>query len=250
MNEKNKTLLLTFLYLLSSYLGVKLIPYEWMGPYESVHVWIENICLLFVMAFCIYEIRRQHLNLQKQISSLWFLPLLIGCFSNYIYLLIRPFQLVDSIETTFFIADTMETIISVVIEEIIFRGILLNLFYQLVERPKYKNLIVIILSAASFSLMHVINFYGNAPVTVLEQLAYTFLLGIVLSTIALISSHPLLVVILGHIAFNFFNNDLFSAYFDISFTWAYILTSLCIGIVCLVYLFIVYNKVYCRKRDS
>lgn len=248
-NADSNKLLLTFTYLLLAYLGVQLIPYEMMGERIWVHLLVKDICLLFVLFLCVFEMRTKRQKAQRVSVSLWPILLLIGCFSNFIYAGIFHLSPIFILEPTSFTLKTIGLIVSAVVEEYIFRGFLQMYLIQKVSRATYKNTIVIVLTSLCFSLMHVINFYGNDPLAVSAQLGYTFILGVVLSTISFSFSYPLVFTVLGHICFNFFNDLLFAAFYQIPLTWVYILFSVGIGIFCVVYSLIGYNIFYRRKRE-
>ena len=237
MNNK----LLNFLYLLCLYLACQLLPYEKMVTASYQQMLIKSLFLCVCLGFCIYEYIKdknkviKHSNIKNLLISL---PLLIGGLSNILYGLFFKENIVINFQISTFITELLVLIISVIIEEFLFRIILID-YLQNIIKAKYKNILVILISSFAFSLMHAINFFGNSPINVLIQMGYTFILGIVLSILT-ISIDGLILPIIGHFIFNFFNTALFNILFDFEINWKYILFSCGIGVFCLAYSLVIY----------
>ena len=87
-------------------------------------------------------------------------------------------------------------------EELIFRGLLLPLFVGVFGRGKIGVLKAVTFSSALFALMHLLNLFGGAPLAVLTQVGYSFLIGLAFSLSALFTKN-IFVPILLHSLFDF-----------------------------------------------
>lgn len=78
-------------------------------------------------------------------------------------------------------------IISVgVFEEIVFRGVVLNLFIQKSQKTKTGVFLAIVYSSLVFSLLHLLNvFAGSGFLPILLQIGYTFLIGMMFAVVYL-----------------------------------------------------------------
>ncbi len=95
------------------------------------------------------------------------------------------------------------------LEELLFRGIVIALLGQLLKEGKNKVIYLLILSSVIFSLFHLANLIDGAVVgDVLLQLGYTFLLGLLWGLIYIKTNNLWLVIIL-HSLYNFFGEVMF-----------------------------------------
>lgn len=94
-------------------------------------------------------------------------------------------------------------------EEIVFRGIFLILFLQLMKKRQWSTLKAILLSSFVFGLSHMINIFAGVSIgdTIL-QMGYSFLLGMLWSVMFLKTRNIWLVMLL-HATYNFFGMVMF-----------------------------------------
>lgn len=247
MTKTNKNNLLTALYLLCLYLACQFVPYHKMINNYIFQSLIKTMFLFVVMTFAVLEVFRNkdcHYRKGKPKNYLLVLPLLLSCFSNIIYGAIFSLPKNEMLNAGLFFMNMFLLLVSVVVEEIIFRYFLLFFFSFLFEKSNLRSLLSVLCSALSFSLMHVINFTsGNFSGTAL-QIVYTFFLGLILGYLA-ISIDNIVLPIVGHACFNFFNMLLFENLYILSeFSISYIAVSAAFTILSIAYLvFVIYmNK--------
>lgn len=241
MEKQSRQLLYTFLYLLAIYLGVKMLPLERWIPSKPVVLLLSFALEVLLILLILYEIRHASLKMEKReqtISLFFLLPLLPAAGSNLLYSLIFKSGITFSIDSLFPLV-TVNTLACVVIEELLFRMILL-LFFSSLLKEKNRTLRSIFFASLCFSLMHCINFFGNNPFAVLLQLGYTFLLGLVLNSLTYLYG-SVIVPIVGHFLYNFLNMDLFSRIYDVNMSEpSYIIFQTAIGIFAIIYLAVLF----------
>lgn len=253
ITKENKSLLITFSYLLLFYLALNLIPYEKFSSYEWVTILIKVMFFAALVILCIYEILHIKYQLgkkEKYISTFYYFPLFIGCCSNWIYALICSKQPNISIDVTMFSLTAIQSAFSVAIEEMIFRGIFLVFWSQSLKETKYKNVLAILFTSIAFSLMHVINFYGNNPIAVLGQIGYTFVLGMILGVIGFTCKYQIIIPFIAHFLFNFFNQIVYSSFYKTEYSMNYWIVSASVAAFCIVYTLFVYYMFYRKKENK
>jgi hypothetical protein len=132
-------------------------------------------------------------------------------------------------------------------EELFFRGLLVPLLQKKYEDRRYALLYPVLISAAIFSLMHLVNlFFGASVGATALQLGYTFLLGCMFAVMFLKTKNIWLSVA-AHTVFDFGGGivtDLGSGVFQDTVFW--ILTAV-FGVVCTVYILCYVKKEISRK---
>ena len=89
------------------------------------------------------------------------------------------------------------------IEELVFRGTLLLLIFDLLRNSKHRPLLTVLFSSLVFALFHLTNLFVGADIGyTLLQCVYTFLIGAMLSMVML-KSHNVWLCILIHAIFDF-----------------------------------------------
>ena len=244
MDKTNKNLLITFLYLLCFYLAICLFPFsryiqlEWLS--SLIDLLVRTIFLLWVF----FEVKRSKLPFliksNRKISYLFLLPFVICFLSNFIWAFLSKAEPISNIAGGVFYIDLITVIVSASIEELLFRFLLLSFFLNLFKNKKRGEIIAVLLSALSFSLMHCINFYGNPPLAVVSQLGYTLILGFILGILS-VKYDNLITPIIGHCLYNIFNMTLFTFFFQIDYSLEYYIYSIVLGVVAVLYSLVIYN---------
>lgn len=170
----------------------------------------------------------------KAWTSLLFLPLFLFCFTNLIYL---PAFGVETASP-----DGLTALYAAVYclgvafgEEMVFRLMLENIIAEKMKKPW-----ALLISAAAFSLAHLVNLFSLPVGSVMAQVGYTFVLGLLLGLLYLYGGGAIS-VFLFHFLFDFFQAGLFSLMAP-SFEWdgPYILYSCVFGGVILLYAVLVF----------
>ncbi|HIX29264.1 MAG TPA: CPBP family intramembrane metalloprotease [Candidatus Blautia stercoravium] len=152
----------------------------------------------------------------------------------------------NTISTLQVISFFMNTMLGVIFEELVFRGIIQNMIvekYEVCKKSVWKGIVT---SSFIFALMHLLNLIGQ-PYFILgtvTQVIYTFCLGIMLGVVYFFSKN-IWTVILLHFIFNIFGSysSLFStdvSNSDIPFIGAMI--QIVIMLPCIYIAFVTYRK--------
>ena len=134
-------------------------------------------------------------------KALWCLPCLLVILANF------PFSALIKSTLTINRPDLIWLFILYVtgialVEEIVFRGILLFLLLDIFKNHNLKYFLSALISSAVFALFHLTNIFAGMDIgSVMLQLVYTFLIGGMLSVVALKTKNIWMSVFI-HLAFN------------------------------------------------
>lgn len=135
-------------------------------------------------------------------NAIWCLPCLLVAIVNY------PFSALASGQLAFIRLDllwlySLYVIGISLVEEMVFRGILLFLLIDLFKNQKLKYFLSVLISSAVFSLFHLANlFIGMDIGSVLLQMLYTFLIGAMFAVIT-IKTKSIWMAVIIHALFDF-----------------------------------------------
>lgn len=249
MEKESKNLLFSFIYLLCFYLAIQLLPLSsWIASEYGYR--LVKLALLLVVAFLITfeKIKAKVIcpKKEKRLPYLFLVPLVLGPLSNFLYGLSFNETISINIFPLNFSIDVFITLVSVYLEEMLFRLFLL-VFFLKIQKGSHKELLAILYSALTFSLMHCVNFYGNSPISILIQLAYTLVLGLILGFVAIYFESPILPII-GHFLFNFLNQNLFNVFYNFDYDSQYLIFSVVLGVILLLYCLIL--SLLSRRKES
>ena len=123
------------------------------------------------------------LNKTTKKKLLWCLPCLITCLVNFPWF--GMFSGGVSISAAVYIPLYAVYIFSIaLVEELVFRGVLLNIVFQYVRRSKLPYVFSVLISSAIFAAFHFFNLFEGASISsVLLQVGYTFLIGCMFAVI-------------------------------------------------------------------
>ena len=123
------------------------------------------------------------LNKTTKKKLFWCLPCLITCLVNFPWF--GVFSGGVSISTTVYLPLYIVYVISIaLVEELVFRGVLLNLVFQYMRRSKLPYVFSVLISSAIYALFHLFNLLEGASIqSVLLQIVYTFLIGCMFAVI-------------------------------------------------------------------
>ena len=136
------------------------------------------------------------------ITMIWSLPCFMVAFVNF------PYSAVISGGVTITRPDLIWLYILYVfaialLEELIFRGVLLYLTEDLLRNAKHKPLLTVAICSLIFSLFHLTNLFVGAGIgATLLQCVYTFLIGAML-TVTMLKLNNVWLCVLIHGVFNF-----------------------------------------------
>lgn len=248
MQNENKNLIYTFLYLLALYLGIKMLPiYDWIQIDYLAFV-VQSVLYLIVILLSLYEkskLKRLD-RIENRVSYILTVPLILACFSNILYCQTFKEEM-RSFDWTSFLYSTINTFLCIIIEEMLFRCFLYRLFKSIFKGKKKEDIFTIISVSFCFSMMHAINFFGNNPLNVLLQMGYTFVLGLILTSFVSMYD-TVFISIIGHFLFNFLNTDLYSLLYKIDYSVNYIVFSSLLALLAIIYSLIIYI-ISSRRRE-
>jgi len=167
-------------------------------------------------------------------NVLLFIPLMIVCASNFIYLSFVPSDITGSVNWTFFLYATL-TVFTALKEEVIFRLLLIP------NLDKVKSRFWrIIISAGIFAILHITNYLITFDPSYFIQIIYTFGLGIILGFIYEYGRSISMCIIL-HFLFNTINDTIFNFLApNTSNLLIYFLVNVAVAFVAGLYLLIIY----------
>lgn len=135
-------------------------------------------------------------------SMVWILPCLLVAFVNYPYTAIMSGE--ASIDQKNLIGLYALYILGIaLLEEVIFRGILIVLAKDYFKNKRHAPLLITIICSALFSLFHLTNLLGGADIGyTLLQCVYTFLIGAML-TVTILKLNNIWLCFVIHAIFDF-----------------------------------------------
>ena len=204
---------------------------------------------LLILAYYIYLIVKNHIKIFKIANirnALLCLPFAIIGLSNIFAALAEGGFTFNPLDGGYITLIIIYHLISVSIEEIVFR---VFIHHALINTTSTKRIFA---SAGIFALIHLVNLANNFTsisglIIVLEQVLYTFVLGLLLGLLYEYS-HSLIACIGLHFSFNFFNTilvQILGAYYsDISY---YVSAIIC-GAVVIIYMAIIWIFIFKRPE--
>lgn len=214
------------------------IPFEYLID-NKIILFILDI-IFYIVAFIVFFYLNKkdnisNISLEKpKLKDFLFIPFLIICISNIFVGLIN--NALISNKNNYIVLDIIIISLSAIIEELLFRQILLS------EFRKYNNpLLSILFSSLIFGAIHLLNI--TTPNTIgpcFLQTLYTFFLGLMLGLIFLCSKN-IIYPIIYHVIFNIFNGVVFSNLFVSDWNITFFTVNIIITILALIYGIIIYK---------
>ena len=204
------------------------------------------IWLIFIMG------DRRYLLLNKTTKKklLWSLPCLITCLVNFPWFGVFAGNI--TISGAAYIPLYIVYVFSIaLVEELVFRGVLLNLVFQYMKRTKLPYLFSVLISSAIFAAFHLFNLFEGASIqSVLLQMIYTFLIGCMFAVIQ-IKMGSVWYCVIFHALFDF--GGLFTFYgFAVGDAWDIVFWILTIvfGLLCAGHIVVTLINMERHKYDA
>ena len=178
----------------------------------------------------------EHVDLKRIVL---FVPLLLLCGSNLIFLGINKADIATSPDYSTLINSACFCLATALSEEIIFRGMACE-----VIKSKYNKPLTLLISAAVFGVVHFIAGVFSSPLGALIQMGYTFYLGLVVGLTYLYGGSIYASVFI-HFVFNFLNDSLFQILYEGNWNTTFYIVNISVGVVVAVYgllLFFLFEK--------
>lgn len=241
--ENTKKKWYTIAYVICIILLIVNLPFNYLIKNESILSLINIACKILAIFIFFILIKKEKLHKIKLngfcSKHLLFFPFLIACSSNIIVGLINNEY--SDINTHNLIIDLFTCIFTAVIEELLFRELLLkelNFHYNPV-----KSIIITSLIFGSIHLLN-INSFASIPICLL-QAGYTSLLGLMLGLIYLASKN-IIYPIFFHFTFNFLNDSLSTNIFNLKWNSTFFIVNISISLIILMYGIYIY---YIFKKE-
>lgn len=201
-----------------------------------------SICALFIWIMYLNR-NLGFLSLRKGFlrQAIWTIPCFLVAIVNF------PFSALISGELVLVRMDLIGLYIVYVIaiallEELVFRGMVIALVFDYFRYKRFRYLSTTLVTSAFFSLIHLTNILSGVGIgSVLLQIAYSFLIGAML-TVVIFKTRNIWLCVLIHAIFNF--GGLMTLYIARGEPWDlvfWILTAVC-GILCAVHVTIALYK--------
>ena len=248
MKKEQYLPLVSFFSSLLIYLGISFLPIQkWVKPLWAVNLIQSGIYLVLLLILFLDSKDRKIPDRETKPSYFYFLPFLLLCCSNFLYVLFFRISPNVSYQSSVFFSSLFLTLIKTGIEEVLFRKLLLVFALNLRKSIKHKEVYTILLVSICFGLRHAINYYGNDPLSVTSQIGYTFFLSFFLTSYSILYSSTMLSY-LFHFLFNLLNSLLFTSFFKIETTPKYFIFSIILGFILLLFYLLLWFIKYKGKK--
>ena len=168
-------------------------------------------------------------------KHLLFIPFLIAPFSNFFVVILCNSTPIIDINYQSIVFSFVNCALISIIEEMLFRCILLPEFEKVTTPFK-----AILYTSLIFGGMHLLNISSLSSIPIcLVQSIYTFGLGLVLGLIYIYGKN-IIYPIIYHLLFNFLNNTLVTGLFNLEWNITFYLTNIFIAIILIIYGIYVY----------
>lgn len=222
-----------FLIILFLHIAVSCIPFSLFISIDWLVVTLQilgQICLLIFD--CFFVTKKTHLAHEKGKIKIKYtllaIPFILLGFSNAIYSIFD-----GELNSNFNLITYLNIILTLFVainEEIIFR------FLFLQNYEKENKFVKVLVCSLIFGLSHLTHFFSSFDFSTLLIPCYTFFLGIILGATYYLTNSVIPCMVI-HFSFNVFNSVIFNV--SINNYFIYILVSVIVGLVVLIYLLLV-----------
>lgn len=239
MNNKKRWYSVFFLICIC--LFITSIPFNFIIKNELILFFINSS--LKIIAIILFFYYRKKDNLIKPMLNkpnkyhLLILPFFLITFSNYIVVLINKTPINLNIDISHLIMGLISSLLTAIIEELLFRNILLDEFINQ-KFTKFKSLLY---SSLIFGAIHLLNISSLASIpTCIIQAIYTTGIGLVFGLIY-IKAKNIIYPITLHFLFNYINDTLVTHLYNINWDLTFFITNIIIGIIIGLYSLLIYK---------
>lgn len=246
MEKERKQRFYSIAFVICLVLFVNSIPFSLFIDSDLINFIINVIIKISSIFYIIYYINKEGLNnlkLNKKPKVLLMIPLFIICFSNFFVAIFQKLNVNSDIDYLFILSQLLIAILTGIIEELLFRGLVFQEF--LINTNKTK---AIIYSSLIFGGIHLLNISSFASIPqVLVQVVYSSFLGFLLA-ISYLKTENIIVPIIFHTTFNFINNALTVALFNIKWDLTFYIVNVSLAIIIGIYALLIMNNTI-KERD-
>lgn len=246
MTNENKKRYISIAYVSCLLLFFSNIPFT-LFIKDSIVLFILNLLFeLIALVVFFVMIKKEELkhNFYSKIKKkyLYFLPFILICFTNFIIVFINKDIINHSYNELDLIFDIILCIPNVLVEEFIFRYLIL---YEL--NHNVSEFRAILFSALIFGGIHIFNITSLSVIPiVLLQVLYTFGIGLILGLVYTKSKCNIIYPIILHLVFNVFNDILVTNLFILSWNLNFFLVNIIVTIIIGLYSVFIYKIIDCE----
>lgn len=204
-NNKKNFILITYLYafLCAFFPSSKIASIINDNMLTEVLCFIISRIILSICPFFVYTFATNDLIDKKIKNNLLLGLVFIICVNNFPFISIILNKVSLSNNVTSWILHIFNCFSVSILEELVFRGIIFTLLFNLFANNKNKVFLSIVISSSAFGLLHLVNlFAGEHIFYVTIQIGYSFLTG-VLFAVSYLISRKIAVPIILHFIYNF-----------------------------------------------
>ncbi len=239
--KKNKTVLMLLIPMISIYVLFNYLPIKTWINSEWKYLTLKLCLYLSMSIFSIIYKKKKDIELDRpfcQINYLYLIPLLIPCFANLIYMLIRE-EGVDGKFEYIMIYDLVVDAFGSIIEDLLFVDFMI---YFLLNNLKCKNqnAIAVVISGIIFMAAHCYSFLDFSPQVAVLRLVFVALLTMECGYLAIFFDSFLIPVIF-HFLFNAINYIIFDFFYYVEVSEIYYAFNFLIAIMASNYVIVLWH---------
>ena len=245
-----KNNLYDFLIVLLLLIAASAFPFNYIIKDVLICDILKIVLLVAVYVFNIWFIKNKT-NLEFNFGNLdkkyliLSIPAFLFCFTNFSFYFVDKSAFGSFSFENSFIVNVFSCIVVSLNEELIFRVVLL-------QNLNYKNKLVnVLVASGTFALCHIVTFIASRfNPQALVQVGYTFVFGLVLSSVYIFTNSYIYCVLM-HFLFNLFNNEIFSKLISKTLwgEFSYYLCNAVTGLIVLGYIAALWIYFYKTKKD-
>ena len=237
-NSDSLNIILPFvaIYMLFNYLPLR----QWM---ENEWIYLSVKLVLYVLmsiVILIYK-KRKDIELERpysQISYLYLIPLLIPCFANLIYMLIRE-EGVDGKFEYIMLYDLVVDAMGSIIEDLLFVDFMIYFLLKNLKM-KYKRAVSVVIAGLVFMVAHCYSFMEFKPEVALLRLVFVALLTMECGYLAIFFD-SFLIPVGFHFLFNAINYIIFDFFYYVEVSQIYYAFNFLIAIMAANYVIVLWH---------
>jgi membrane protease YdiL (CAAX protease family) len=237
----NKKRWYSIFFLICVCLFLSSIPFNYIIKNEIALFCVNSVLKIIAIIFLFYYAKKENF-IKPKLDKLnkyhiLILPFFVIAFSNYIVVLFNKTTINTSINTTYLLMGAFTSLLTAILEELLFRNILLDEFINQTNN-KIKSLIY---SSLIFGGIHLLNISSLASIPIcIVQAIYTTGIGLVFGLIYIKTKNITYPVII-HFLFNYINDTLVTHLYNINWNLSFFIINISVGIIIGLYSLLIYK---------
>lgn len=217
------------------------IPFNLLIKNELINFIINSSLKIIAIILFFYYCKKDNLEKPKLNKPnkyhLLIIPFFLITFSNYIVVLISKTEPNSNINTTTLLMGASTSLLTAILEELLFRNILLEEFIRQ-NFTKFKSLLY---SSLIFGSIHLLNIssLSSIPYCIIQSI-YTTGIGLIFGLVY-IKTHNITYPIIIHFLFNYINDIFITHIYNLTWDLTFFIVNISIGIVVALYSLFIYK---------